>query len=188
MKSDGKIDCKRILEKPKRFKLTVSSKPIHYLPTQEGLLSHWRQFEVIWNWVSGVNRTVLIPDFFSHHFGYDRKNIVNLCNEFDFPPNIQCERDPKVVSDAEKCIIVGYPGSWSTEMNQYGYFFTNMNYAREITPVCPHLNIRQVECFGAYLGGWPDFDIERVIYPPPYSKKLIDYSDFSKRYKKSFRM
>ena len=71
-------------------------------------------------------------------------------------------------------------------MDQYGYFFTNMTYSSEITPVCSHLNMRQVEFFGAYLGGWPDFYLERVIYSPPYAKKLIEYSDFSKENKITF--
>ena len=64
-------------------------------------------------------------------------------------------------------------------MYQYGYFFTNMTYASEITPL-------KYSPSGAYLGGWPDFYLERVIYSPPYAKKLIEYSDFSKENKITF--
>lgn len=75
---------------------------IYYIPTSEGLISHVRQADIIWNMALSVNRSIRIINFKSIH--YPDIDTVNLCNIF-YMRDIQClDVNPDSIREKYQCV------------------------------------------------------------------------------------
>lgn len=82
--------------------------PIYYISTDEGLLSHFRQLEILWNIANSVGRTLVAIPFHSDAH-YSQVDTVSLCDIFDLPRNLTCSTETQEeIFKTHKCIYTGY--------------------------------------------------------------------------------
>jgi hypothetical protein len=97
-------------------------KPIYYISTQEGLVSHLTQLGTLWNYAMAVNRPVIVIPFISHHYT-DVENPISICDVFVFPSMITCEYNQSSLDDIirrNQCVLMGKHSSWCTHPESYG--------------------------------------------------------------------
>lgn len=81
--------------------------PVYYLSTDEGLLSHFRQLDILWNAVRPFNRTIIAMAFNSSQH-YPDVSQVSLCDIFRLPNEIVCSKlSPDYVFNTRKCVFTG---------------------------------------------------------------------------------
>lgn len=156
----------------------TSVQPIVYFSTSEGLVSHMHQFDVAWQWGRAFNRSVIAYDFQSAHYGWDY--FVSVCDIFIFPNTFSCLRHAtRPLTENSSCYVVGI-GSWSTNRSMY--------YLNESTSVCADLNLRTVQCFGAYIGPRRHMknSDHKVIYPKLTEDSLFQHASFTRQYMSLF--
>lgn len=84
-----------------------NSNILYYISTNEGIISHLRQLELLWNIANSVGKKVYVVGFESPHYR-NVKNIL-LCDIFELPSNISCTKRSSIrIFNEEKCYYTGY--------------------------------------------------------------------------------
>lgn len=101
-KSSSKTSKKVVISNPQKRTDTL-----YYISTDEGILSHLRQLEILWNIANSVGKKLIVVGFQSHHYP-NLKNIL-LCDYFLLPSNITCtSQNSTEIFNQEKCIYTGH--------------------------------------------------------------------------------
>jgi len=135
----------------------------YYVPTDEGIVAHLRQYDMLWNIARVVNRTVRIVGFSSLHYP-DVKNI-NLCQHFLLQKPIECVDDlPETVLSTNNCIFTG-----AQHTPQHYGFDPEM-------PVDKKFNYSTIECIAGPVS------LESGVYPPMVRAHSLEEGVFSEKY------
>jgi len=141
---------------------------IYYVPTDEGIISHLRQYDMLWNIGLAVNRTIKVSPFNSFH--YPDVKSINLCKHFELD-SVNCINDnsTKVFKD-HNCIYTGL----SHPASHYGW--------SEKMPVSQTFNYSIIDC----LAGPLNLDIGK--YPPFKRQHIPSGKIFKTRYLELFEI
>ena len=60
----------------------LSKMPIYYISSNEGVGSHMKQLEIIWNIANSVNRQLIIVPFENHEHYVNSTHICNIMSKF----------------------------------------------------------------------------------------------------------
>jgi hypothetical protein len=84
-----------------------SSDAMYYISTNEGILSHLRQIDILWNSVSRFNRSILAVPFYSLHF--PELPQISLCSLFLLPNEISCIQadNSTILKNTSSCVFTG---------------------------------------------------------------------------------
>jgi hypothetical protein len=143
--------------------LEFNPSPIYYLSTNEGLISHFRQLEILWNFAESVNRSIVAVKFYSHHY---RHVPVSICDIFVLPSSISCSMaDNRTIIEEKQCVFTGI---LSTSMRYYGVSLA----------IDSNISMAKQECIAGF--------ISQAIGYPVYQQrmKLLNYPFFTDKYRR----
>ena len=120
-----------------------------YISTDEGLISHYVQIELLWNIANKHNRLIKIAPMYSVHYN---RLPVDICNVFSFPKNVTCstEDDKMDMIEKKKCVILdngsGSNNTWATRPSKF-----NMSWKSKPTF---RVNFLNVSCVAGDMKGF----------------------------------
>ena len=136
----------------------------YYISTDEGLLSHYRQLEIIWNMANAVNRYLRIVPFHSKHYpGLDN---IQMCDIFVLPSNITCDtKNQTQVFNTKNCIFTGL-------------LFPSIRYGFPADlPVSKDFQYSNVSCVSGFInmniGRTPPFTRHTMLRMPIFQEKYL---------------